>query len=392
MTTETAPQTEFAPPPPHQVETILQTPEEQLKIRFTTFEDAHQASKKFSDEFIDGCLSGSHSVGAETVGTKGFLDKVETTPTDESIINDPEAIAATYLATSDMVARSLRLMTKPGMTTERKYELKTAKESYLSHLGDETQAAADQIIGWTEDPKKRFPVAATEYQGFKVDGKDPLDAMGKDAEDFRPNIKVQRQIGGTFIMAYSDARTAEKLSKRDEDLTQRIYLNPDMLATPEIFEKLLQAANAAGLSMQLKVFQRAPELAGAHVAKQRGRAVDSLRGDGIVMYAHEDTADDVLGLALAIAKDHPEAFVGRKTSRIPQRVAEGIAIGDEPNQDGKSLTSHRAEILEHVAHKVNKSGKTGQDARDSFRRGVKAISSARGVDADNIAFNLPETT
>jgi hypothetical protein len=365
----------------------VQSPEEQLQIRFTTFEEARMAPKKFSDEFIDGCLDHMHRVGEQTMGTKGFLDKVETTPADEAIISDPESIAATYLATTDMLARNLKLLTKPGMAVGRKHQLKTAKEAFLTDLAAESQTAADEIVSWSEGQTKRFPVAATEYRGLEVDGQDPLNAADKGADDFRPNLKIQRQIGGTFIMGYSDKRVGEKLQGTDEDATQRIYLNPDLLATPKIFEQLLEGANQAGISLQLKMLQRAPELAEAHLRRTSGQPVDALRGDGIVIYTDSESANTVLELALAVAKDHPEAFVGRKTSRIPQRVAEGVAVGDEPQVRGKSLTSHREEIIGYVANKVRNSGKTGQEARDAFRRGMHVVAETNGVDGNNIAFS-----
>ncbi len=371
------------PPPQQQGEETL-SPEAQLKIRYNTFEEARQAPKKFSDEFIDGCLNDSLQVGENKVGTKGYLDKVESTPTDKAIINNPESIAGSYLATTDMLARNIKFLTVPGMTDERKNQLIKTKSSFLDQLKGETQETADQIVDWCDGKSNSFPVAATEYRGMDVDGHDPLNSMDAKAEDFRSNLTVQRQIGGTFIMGYSDTRVAEKLHKQDRVLTQRIYLNPDIMAAPEVFEKVLQAANESGISLQLKMLQRASELATAH------KGGDALRGDGIVIYAHEASANDVLALALAVAKDHPEAFTGRKTSRIPQKVAEGIAIGDEPVQAaGKSLTSHREEIIDYVAQKVRESGKTGQGARDSFRRGMIAVSRANGVDPNNISFNLP---
>jgi hypothetical protein len=368
-------------------EVSLAAPESQLHVRFTSFEDARTAEKKFSDEFIDDCLDYTHKIGEQTMSTKGYLDKVETTPTDEGIIEDPESIAAVYLATTDMVARNLKLLVKSDTPTERKHEIKAKKEAFLADLRTETQQAADDIVAWSEGKINRFPVAATEYRGLEVDGIDPLDAGTKDADEYRSNLKIQRQIGGTFIMGYSDKRAAEKLHDKDDNATQRIYLNPDIMATPQIFEKILAGANKAGLSLQLKMLQRAPELAEAHMRRTKGERFDALRGDGIVIYADNESADEVLSLALAVAQDHPEAFRGRETSRIPQRITDGIAVGDEPGIKGKSLTIHREEIIGYVADRVRKSGKTGQEAREAFRRGMHVTLEANGVDGNNLAFN-----
>jgi hypothetical protein len=86
---------------------------------------------------------------------------------------------------------------------------------------------------------------------------DVLDADGKGVPDVRANFKIQRQFGGVFVMAYSDSRVRQKMRGEEAELDKRIYLNPDMEAALEIFEQLLQTANAKGISLQLKIFQRA---------------------------------------------------------------------------------------------------------------------------------------
>lgn len=84
-------------------------------------------------------------------------------------------------------------------------------------------------------------------------------------------------------------------------------------------------------------------------------------------------------------------FSGRKTSKIPQAVADGISVGSEPKRkpgtDKESLTSHRLVLLNTVARKVAASGKTGKEAREAVRRGIRYYAKQEGVDPDNIAFN-----
>lgn len=365
---------------------------QELKVRFNTFEEAQTADKNFSDSFIEGALTDKLKVGNESVGIKGYLDKVEATQSDNEAIADPEAIAGLYLKTTDMLARNLKIMVTrngdPAQDAARKSVISASKESFLTKLKGETEVAADGIVDWCNGDTRRFPVNATEYTGLEIDGKDALDSKGNHADDFRPNFKIQRQLGGTFIMAYSDGRVREKVQKQDQELAKRIYLNPDTFATPDVFEQVLTTANATGLSIQLKMFQRAPEFAEAHRARKNGNDMDGFRGDGIVVYANEAQADDVLSMVLAIAKDKPEAFVGRKTSKVAQQVAEGIAVGDEPTQaKGESLTSHRVMILDYAANFVRQSGKTGQEAKDLFRDRVVAAAKSNKVNPGNIAFN-----
>jgi len=114
-----------------------------------------------------------------------------------------------------------------------------------------------------------------------------------------------------------------------------------------------------------------------------------LRGDGIVVYVDGKHANEVLEMTQDIADDNPDAFKGRKTSRIPQPVAEGVAVGDEPTQaPGKSLTSHRERIFSDAAEQTRKSGKQGEEARAMFRDLVRQNAIAEKVNPDNVAFNL----
>jgi hypothetical protein len=195
-----------------------------------------------------------------------------------------------------------------------------------------------------------------------------------------------------FLYGYSDARVGQRMQGNAEAITERIYLNPDAMAAPHVFEQVLQAVNKAGIPIEMKMLQRAQEMGYAHIEKSKDASKgDALRGDGIVLYASKETANDVLELALAVAQDNPEAFAGRETSRIPQVVAEGVAVGSEPLQKPgekkESLTSHRARMLTVIAQKVADSGKTGQEARDAFRRGIDYYAAREGVDPHNLAFN-----
>jgi len=363
-----------------------------LKVRYETLDEAQGAERYISNSFIDGAIIGDLRVGGEKVGIKGYLDKVEATSQDTEVISDPERIAGLYLATTAMLARNLKVAvawsSNPEQARLRREQVKQAKEGFLAQLGEEAPQAADEIVGWCRGDTRKFPVSAVEYRGFRVDGADILNAEGKGATDVRSNFKIQRQLGAVFVMAYTDSRVHEKMAGTDEVLDKRIYLNPDMEATPELFEQLLRVANELGISVQLKMFQRAPEVATAHKSKTKRSEAGGLRGDGIVVYVDGKNADDVLGMVIALAKDNPSAFKDRSTSRIPQNVAEGIAVGDEPIQmPGTSLTSHREKVFSYAAMKTRESGKQGQEARNMFLDLMRRTALANGVNPDNVAFN-----
>lgn len=365
-----------------------------IKIRYETFEHAQEASKGLSDSFVDGAIEDGLSVGGRWVGIKGYLDTVEATSSDREISTNPERIAGLYLRTTEMLARNLKIAVirngNPEQANARREQVKQSKEKYLTQLAQEAPDAADEIAKWCRGDVKRFPLGAVEYHGFKVDNRDILDADNKGFPDIMPNFKIQRQLGGVFVMAYSDRRVQNKFTNKEGVLSRRIYLNPDIEAAPEIFEQLLQSANEAGIPLQLKMFQRAPELATLYKSRTRGKDTElgGLRGDGIVMYAEDEDANEVLEMVLALAKDNPDSFKGRSVSRVPQSVAEGIAVGDEPvRAKGASLTSHREKIFSYAADKTRESDKKGEDARQLYRDLVKQVALDNGVNPNNIAFN-----
>ena len=194
------------------------SPAERLRLRYTTFEEAATAKRPLPDEFIDKIIAvetdtgnsrPQMEIGGDKMSLKGYLDKVPTSSEEKAIIDNPEAIASSYLAMTEMIYRNLKIRAKTGMAPERARELAAAKASYLQSLKEEAPAAADKIVDWCEGrairPGKEFG-----YYGLEIDGKDALEA-GDKAPDFHPNIKVQRQGGGNFIFGYSDARLAQRM-------------------------------------------------------------------------------------------------------------------------------------------------------------------------------------
>ncbi len=360
------------------------TLQEPLQIRFNTFAEARETPRPFSDEFIETFTDNPTAVN----GIKGYLDNVKPTERDHEVIGNPDRAADLYVQTTEMIARNLRVKVdqgKAGVTAEQIQKDGEAKLQRLWGYRVNVPEALKRRHNSATNPqatnKDKFlddeTIAGLEYRGLDFN-----------RPGVRANFNIQRQDGGTFIMAYSDGRVQEKMADTGKTLDKRIYLNPDLEATPQLFEQLLQAANKTGISIQLKMFQRATEVVDAHIKSSKGQEV-GLRGDGIVVYTDNEHDDDTLALVLALAQDNPDAFKGRSHSRTPQNVAEGIAIADEPVQaPGKSLTSHRVEALKSVAGQVAASGEKGNEARAMFRSLWQNTAEANGIDPNNLAFNM----
>lgn len=373
---------------------------ESMPVLAETFAEAQALPNLLSDGEIDDFLGDNLSVGEKKCYfLKNYLDQVALTDSDKDKVANPDSIAKAYLSTTEVLMRNLRVVEvsneDPATSGKNHVEVENSKQAFEAKLKQELTTAPVAIREWCEGKPIKYPLNAQNYQGFVVNGIDILDADKSGIPGVRPNFKVQRQISGTFLMAYSDKRVAEKFDGQAKDITKRIYLNPDSEEAPLIYEEILQAANKAGISMQLKIYQRAAEFASKH---GKGGSVDTtggLRGDGIVVYASDESADALLSLVLAVARDHKESFNGRQTSRIPVSVAEGIAVGDEPiSAKSVSLTSHRTMLLEKAKElteskviAIEKATKTKPDRIKVFKAIYEKLCNSNGIDSSNIAFN-----
>ena len=358
--------------------------ETRLDVSFDIFEATRNIPQHVSDTCAEWAI-------AARLPVKNYLDKVPQTGSDAEIIANPERIVGLYELTSEVLRRNIRLMIAlyhgDQDLSVRHATLQNSLLDYCLRQKQEVPSAVARIIAWCAGEKCQFPVNEMGYYGCEVESQDILDADSQGIPDVRPNFRIQRQYGGCFIMAYTNKRVCEKLARQDQLLDRRIYLNPDLEAAPLVFERLLQIANEEGISLQMKMLQRAPEVASAHLKRLKGRPEANLRGDGIVVFVNHQDADQFLKQALAIAECNAEIFKGRHISHIPHRIVDGIAIGDEPQVPGYSLTSHRAKILDSAATIVRRSGKQGVEAYDLFREATRRVSEANDVNPRNIAFN-----
>ena len=369
----------------------------ELLVRYTSFEEARRAKKELSDTFISEAISAQfkeHYIHS-------YLTNVDITPKDQEILDDPELIAKCYSDTTNMLIRNLGIKiasrSNPTENEENKLKVKEAKKLFIQSLKDQIPITCDQIIDWCEGKSLEFPVDEMGYKGFNINNTDILDSKNNNSY-LRANFKIQRQDNGVFIMAYSNSRVSTKMEEslnghNNKNLDNRIYINPDISESPTIFEKILQQANYNGIELQLKMFQRAPELSRVHKEQNSTsnyKGTDSpskLRGDGIVVYVNHEDADRVLQIVLSLAEENSHPFKDRKTPRIPQTITDGIAVGDEPPVPGYSLTSHRAELLSHVADKVKKSEKDTHELYHEFRKEFRDLCMWNNINPDNIAFN-----
>ncbi len=368
----------------------LETRESEINIHFTSFEQAQKQHRRLSDTLVDAALEKRSSM-------KGYLDTVPLSHEEEQIIDNPERIAEIHQTTAKVILHNLGFKFAPTGDTEIDQQridlIKGAKKEFSENMQDIVINKGSKAIREYCESNERLTGEnniAINYPTLYIEETDVFEMSDAALPYIRPNLRAQRQPSDNFIVAYSDERVIEKLARTAEHPTKRIYLNPTLESAPIIFEQILHASNAAKIPIQIKMLDRTRELIRAHKDKQKGKKADGLRGDGIILYTDDEHANDALELVLGVAQDNQDAFKGRITSRLPQPVAEGVSVGDESPQavqQGHSLTSHRAQILEDAVRVTRESGKQGDEARAFFRKAVKRSASVNGVNPDNLAFD-----
>ena len=344
-----------------------QNRENDLLIAFESYESAKNHKRDLGDTVIEVALGYRRK---EHPFLKNYLDNVDITDKDRDIINDPYKMKQLLQSEHD-IFKNLHIIFSNAMTLETQDSIKRKTSKFF---------------------RKNFMEGAPpnlEYTGLNINNRDPLNINGRSDPEFRFNLKIQSQLIGGFIMGYSDERVKEKLSHTDRPKSQRIYLNPDPMFASQIFSEILKMSNEKGLSLQTKIWQRYIEFSNL---KDLDRS--ECRGDGIIVFTSEKDFNKVLSFTLDIARKNPEYFKGRMVSKIPQPVAEGISIGDEPLDPGYSLTSSRAELLEKTAQEVllakkniHVMGERSLNTKQLFKYFLKENCKKMSINPSNLAFN-----
>lgn len=343
-----------------------------LHIRARTFEQARAIRRPLSDEFVADILNDNLSVGGMKVyDVKLCLDNTPLDASDRLTVEHPEGIAELYQSEIAMIEAILTVGAGGSEADEQQ------KRQLLTRISAAGKSAIDLIPNHRNGGVTK---GISEVLRWGLPDQSRLGDYGKS----RPNVAVQDQFFAVAIKAYSKKRVEEKIDGNAPKLTKRIYLNPKIVDAPAIYAELLNTIDKAGLSAQIKMWGRENELMRR---ASSGDTTGYLRGDGIVVYAQDSTADEILAIVLDIATRHASSFVGRGLNRTPQRIADGIGVGDEPLKKGTSLTAHRAAFLREVANKTREAGLTGVEAVEYFKRLLNKAGPINGIRPDNIAFN-----
>lgn len=357
----------------------------------SVFDEAQRVEKPLSKFAINAYNNNLEiAPGSPAFGIKGYLDRIPVDQEDVEFLNSPDELAAFRDQLGEFVKKELRVFVPPDRP-ETKGVIRELKSKFQDKIGNDSRTIRTYIRDYKAGSKpKTYPRAEFEFRGFDVatdQGK--FDLLANSVDGVRSNILVQRQVAGNFVQWSSTAQVQAKARSQAPKLEHRIYLNPKLKDTVQIFSDVVTAVNQEGLSIKGKIFDRISE--GLHSGKAK-----AIRADGIVLYVSKEESDRLLALIGTVYANNRNSFKERRTPRIAQKIKEGIAIGSQPEDADQSLTSHRAEVLGRVIHQVRKD--TGlengavtseQQARvmKAFHLAWGAVAKASGIDPNNLAFN-----
>ena len=369
-----------------------------------TFAQLEQTPKPLSDEFVVRALGDEleSAPGQRSYFVKHYLDNVPQDASDVAFASSERAVVGFRSELADFIGTNIKIYAGANIPPDVRASLTAAKDRYVRKLqGDKPEVAA-WIHSWRTGSRPRMPHSAYEFYGLTISSagkKVELTDSGQSFSNLRSNITIQRDGVGQFVHWSSDNYLRARMKGEKTPLTHRIYLNPTAASTIDIFQQVLTVAEQNSLKIKGKVLDRSGEAIDGVSRASSGKPA-ALRGDGIVLYVGEGEADTLLALVEDIYRaNYDVAFKGRKTSKIPKAIGDGVAVGSQPNADSKkvSLTSHRSSAIEAAIAETRQSlglhlGETVTGARrqlalDAFRRSWDAIAQRSGLDVNNIAFN-----
>jgi hypothetical protein len=350
-----------------------------------TFENAQEKNRPFSDEFVDAAVNGSLRVGDEKIQLlKAYFDQVPVDNSDNEFVRNPGEVKEYRDDLSDFVINHLRLIV-PRSQSQHAEHLKVKKRAFLEKVDDDKKIIRDYIdtLDRGREPRPRYPESAFDFQGLRLptEGGEADLLEGVEVSGIRANLQVQSGLTQSFLH-WTSRDYLKRQNNEKPKLTRRIYLNPRVRSSIRIFSEVIDAAEAAGLQVKGKILDRSGES-----ELLTGSATRTMRGDGIVMYVSEEESNRLLGLIEDIYKNHYADFAGRKTSRVAMPIGEGVAVGDEPEAEGESLTSHRAKVMEGIIRTLQ-SEKLDEEARlRRYHELWRVAAKDAGINPHNPAFN-----
>lgn len=349
-----------------------------------TFEEMQRTQRGFSDRVVHSMLDDQLEVAGERVLLpKTYFDTVPADESDKEFVRNPEAVVAFRNELTDMIAEELTIFTPP----QYRDVVGEIKSRYLDKLEHDKQVVADYL-----NNSGKLPSSAFAFTGLEVvaNGKKIDLIEGDIVGGVRSNIAVQENVKDAFVVWTGKDYLRARERGESPELTRRIYLNPRTNDAVHIFRDIMHAADESHLQVKGKIFDRSRE-ADMVTRRPHGDKDFGIRGDTIVLYATDEEADRLLAISERVYKDNYDAFKGRQTSRFPARIAEGVAIGDQPEGKDESLTSHRVQVLGGVVGEVNRERQRrsmdDSAAAKLFRALWQTAAQDAGINPNNPAFN-----
>jgi hypothetical protein len=312
-----------------------------------------------------------------------------------------------------MSGTALRLMERSMDTTEKDTQLPRSfqeAEQLRGHSIEDFVKTIDfdaSTDGVWEALHRNYTVNLSDNETAFLSDRDNIVRHEKQLLDFARELiksnphqserRVQLQQAGWLQLDSRDLIKSRIEDKSTDPVVARLYLNPELGSVMPIYRELFKRAEARGLRFKSKVLdyeirnrpaEKQDQLLDYHSKETKKRS------DPIVFYAFEDSKDELFEIVNDVYREYPSKFKGQATAAFPLEIAEGYAVGAEPEglSGTESLSSHRVDVINRLIKRLSDLPKWSKLTNEQKQRAVavnfrRLIADKQHINADNIAFN-----
>lgn len=375
------------------------------------FEQVAAEKHPLSDQTVIDIINGNMTVAGVQLDMPTYFRNYASDASDNEFIHDDEKLSDFHAGLADFINRRLDVIAqdlRPDEMDDLAVRVQRFKDGLEDNAANVDQYFSDLkanggYLGFSKNGVggssyyKDNVRHDMEFYGLNVtddDGRqvDLLEVTGTDR--FISNMAIERNRPDLSLAYLNKPMMANLLREGSEDevmsqIDRGIVLNPTQGMTLEIFNELVDRAEAAGVPALFGVYDRSmAAMTNVGAARQAHVPVET---DGIMLGAIGVDADKLLEVVKSVYADYPEAFAGRKTSQLhaPLTGYDGVALYEPSERKRVDLIGAAAADTRKyygVTPRAELNPDYQTEAIRTFRRYMDAMSGDYGLNAKNLGF------
>lgn len=302
-----------------------------------------------SNDEVIGLLSEDLEIGPglRTADPGTYLAMAPADAADRALAASPEAIGGFRAELTELIVSHLRVRAD-GLDEKWRPVVAAATQGYKSEIRERASRMHDhyRAVAEGERPPGVYRDASLLGLRIPVEGAPQgLDLLSQRFDVLRSNILIRHNA----VHWESEAASRANFDGSPPGYSGRIYLNPKPEAAIRTFREVIARAEQQGLTVAAKLRDRGSEAMTNH---RKSAGPFDVHADTIILYVTDGDANQLAAIVDEVCDRNPAAFAGRATPKVPVRVRDGVAFGEERGAAGESLTSRRADLLRDVRNRA----------------------------------------